>query len=317
MQYRQVGKSGLRISAVSIGGWLTFGGSIQEDAAASVLKASLDAGINFIDLADIYAMGKAEEVAGRALKGLPRHELVISSKVFAKMSEDTNDRGLSRKHIFESVDRSLRRLQTDYLDIYFCHREDPDTPLEETCRAMDDLVRMGKIHYWGTSVWSPEGLRGAHAIADKRNLVAPTVEQPQYSLLVRDVEHAVAPTCAELGMGMVAWSPLAGGALTGKYDNGRPTGSRGEQTNWLDRHLTESGIDRLRAFSALAKEAGHTPSALALAWVLNNPVLSSVITGATNADQVKANVVASEIQIGTDLAHRLDELFPIGEPSPV
>jgi voltage-dependent potassium channel beta subunit len=317
MQYRQVGKSGLRISAVSIGGWLTFGGSIEEDAAASVLKASLDAGINFIDLADIYAMGKAEEVAGRALRGLPRNELVISSKVFAKMSEDTNDRGLSRKHIFESVDRSLRRLQTDYLDIYFCHREDPDTPMEETCRAMDDLVRMGKIHYWGTSVWTPEGLREAHAIADKRNMVAPTVEQPQYSLLVRDVEHAVVPTCADLGMGIVAWSPLAGGALTGKYDDGCPAGSRGDQTNHLDRHLTEPGVAKLRAFSVLAREAGHAPSALALAWVLHNPVLSSVITGASNADQVKANVVASEIEITSDLAAQLNELFPVGEPSPV
>ena len=311
MNYVQVGRSGLRVSSVSIGGWLTFGGSLEEETTAAILRAALDAGINFIDLADVYSKGRAEEAAGRALQGLPRHELVISSKVFGTMSDDTNDRGLSRKHIFESCDRSLRRLQTDYLDIYFCHREDPNTPLQETVMAMDDLVRSGKVHYWGTSCWSASTLQRAHDLANAHGWHAPRVEQPQYNLLVRDIEHEVQPKALALGMGLVVWSPLAGGALTGKYNDGMPAGSRGATTDWLKSHLAEDKLPRLREFASIAADLGCEPGQLALAWLLTRPAVTSVITGATDPAQVQSNVAAIDVQITPEVATRLAELFPL------
>jgi len=310
MQYRRVGATGLEVSAVSLGGWRTFGGSIEQEATQGVIRAALDGGVNFIDLADVYARGAAEEAAGKVLAGLPRHELVISSKCFWPMSEAPNDRGLSRKHILESCDRSLARLGMDYLDLYFCHREDPTVPLVETVRAMDHLVNQGKVLYWGTSCWSAERLRETHRLCAEHGWHAPIVEQPQYSLLVRDVEEAVEPAVAETGMGLVVWSPLAGGALTGKYDAGIPEGSRGASTQWLDGYLTDEGLERLRAFSGLAAEAGCRPSQLALAWLLRCGTVSSVITGATRADQVEENLAAAELEVDDALAARLDTLFP-------
>ena len=310
MQYRRVGASGLEVSAVPLGGWLTFGGSIEQEATQGVIRAALDGGVNFIDLADVYARGAAEEAAGRVLADLPRHELVVSSKCFWPMSEAPNDRGLSRKHILESCDRSLARLGMDYLDLYFCHREDPTVPLVETVRAMDHLVNQGKVLYWGTSCWSAERLREAHRLCAQHGWHAPIVEQPQYSLLVRDVEEAVEPAVAETGMGLVVWSPLAGGALTGKYDAGIPEGSRGASTQWLDGYLTDEGLERLRAFSGLAAEAGCRPSQLALAWLLRCGTVSSVITGATRADQVEENLAAAELEVDDALAARLDALSP-------
>ena len=310
MQYRRVGASGLEVSAISLGGWLTFGGSIEQEATQGVIRAALDGGVNFIDLADVYARGAAEEAAAQVLGGLPRHELVVSSKCFWPMSEAPNDRGLSRKHILESCDRSLARLRMDYLDLYFCHREDPTVPLVETIRAMDHLVNQGKVLYWGTSCWSAERLRETHRLCAAHGWHAPIVEQPQYSLLVRDVEASVEPAVAETGMGLVVWSPLAGGALTGKYDAGVPEGSRGATTEWLDGYLTDDGLERLRAFSGLAAEAGCKPSQLALAWLLRCGTVSSVITGATRAEQVTENLAAVEVQVDDALAARLDELFP-------
>ena len=310
MQYRRIGKSGIRVSSVSIGGWLTFGGSIDDAATSGILSAARDAGVNFVDLADVYARGAAEEAAGRALADVPRHELVLSSKVFWPMSDDPNDRGLSRKHVIESCERSLRRLGTDYLDLYFCHREDPETPLEETARAMDDLVRQGKILYWGTSVWSAASLQRAHDVADHRGLDAPIVEQPRYSLLHREIEGAVQPKAAELGMGLVVWSPLAGGLLTGKYDDGVPEGSRGSVSEWLSNDLNDDNLQRLRRFSELARETGCSPSQLALAWALERPAIASVITGATRADQLRENLGALDVQLDEALRSELDSLFP-------
>ena len=309
MEYRRLGQSGLRVSAISIGGWLTFGGSIEDDATGAILRTAIERGINFIDLADIYARGKAEEAAGRALAGIPRHGMVLSSKVFWPMGDGPNDRGLSRKHIIEACEQSLKRLGTDYLDLYFCHREDPETPLEETARAMDDLIRQGKILYWGTSVWSPTLLRRAHDLADHRGLHAPIVEQPRYSLLHREIEVAVQPMALEVGMGLVVWSPLAGGLLTGKYDAGVPEGSRGSVSEWLSKDLTDENLQRLRAFSALARELGCSPSQLALAWALEQPAISSVITGATKPEQLEENLGALDVKLDGDSRARLEELF--------
>ncbi|MCB9473747.1 MAG: aldo/keto reductase [Candidatus Delongbacteria bacterium] len=317
MSYRQMCASGLRLSALSLGGWTTFGGSLKDEALARrIINHALAAGINFFDIADIYAHGESERLMGRLLKDTPRHELVISSKVFWPMSEDVNDRGLSRKHIIESVEKSLKRIGTDYLDIYFCHRWDEDTPLQETLRAMDDLVRQGKILYWGTSEWTGDQLSDARYESDHWRAYAPAVEQPQYNLLTRSrVEHEIAPATRELGMGMVVWSPLASGLLSGKYDAGVPEGSRLGRIDWLrEQLLVEDKLARVRQFSALAREFGATPSQLALAWILTRPWVSSVITGATTIEQLEENLGALTLQLDEVQVERIEALFPSPAP---
>ncbi|MCC7109302.1 MAG: aldo/keto reductase family protein, partial [Deltaproteobacteria bacterium] len=265
----------------------------------------------FFDIADVYARGEAERVMGAVLRQFPRHELVISSKVFWPMSDDVNDRGLSRKHILESVDKSLKRIGTDYLDLYFCHRFDADTPLEETARAMDDLIRQGKVLYWGTSEWTGAQLRAAHAIAERRNLSGPAVEQPQYNLLVRDkVEGDVRPAANELGMGLVVWSPLASGVLTGKYDDGIPPGTRLDRIEWLrGSGLTDERRARVKRFGQLAADAGISRARLALAWTLAQPGVSSVITGATAPEQLTENLAALSVTLSDELRAGLDAIF--------
>ncbi|MFN0059207.1 MAG: aldo/keto reductase family protein [Planctomycetota bacterium] len=310
MEYRRVGASGLRVSSISIGGWLTFGGSVDDDATSAILGAAVDGGINFIDLADVYARGESERAAGKALARFRRDDLVISSKLFWPMSEAPNDRGLSRKHIHTSIDRTLRNLGTDYLDIYFCHREDPETPLEETARAMDDLIRRGKILYWGTSMWKPRTLRDAHALASRHGWCGPQVEQPKYNLLDRSIEKKLAPTAAGLSMGLVVWSPLAGGILTGKYAGGVPAQSRGATTEWLKDVLTPQNIARVGELAKLAQSMSLEPGQLALAWVLRRPEVSSAITGATQVEHVQKNLRAASVQIPADVLARLEKLFP-------
>lgn len=305
-----MGRSGLRISTVSLGGWLTFGGTISDETARDVLDAAFDGGINFIDLADIYAKGEAERVAGELLEGRRRSDYVLSSKVFGRMGDGPNDRGLSRKHIVESIDASLKRLGTDYLDLYFCHRSDPETPLEETARAMDDLVHQGKVLYWGTSVWPGELLESAHDLCDRRNLYAPAVEQPEYNLLDRSIEGNALDAARRVGMGVVCWSPLAGGLLSGKYADGIPEGSRADRTDWMREKLESSSVrKKLEAFHALAREHGHDPAAMALAWVLTRDGVTSVITGATSPEHVRANVKAADLELDADVIARLDEIF--------
>src|SRR5690554_3954462 len=230
MQYRKLGRSGLKVSAVSLGGWTTYGQTVEEqNVVQRIIDRALELGVNFFDIADVYARGKAEELMGAALdaSGAERHHLVVSSKVFGRMSDDVNDRGLSRKHIMESIDRSLDRLGFDYLDIYFAHRYDEETPLEETVEAFSDVVRSGRAHYWGTSMWTAAQIARAHAFERSNGLVAPVTEQPQYSLLARErVAEQIAPAALDLGVGLVVFSPLAQGMLTGKYDDGVPEGSR-------------------------------------------------------------------------------------------
>ena len=312
MPYRRLGRAGIKVSALSLGGWTTFGGTVKDDdVTGAIMKRAFDAGINFFDIADVYANGEAERRMGKVLGELPRHELVISSKVFWPMSKDINDRGLSRKHIIESVEKSLKRIGTDYLDLYFCHRFDEETPLEETARAMDDLIRQGKILYWGTSEWTGAQLREAQAIADRRLLDAPIVEQPQYSLLSRrKVEDDVLPAARALGMGMVVWSPLASGVLTGKYDDGVPAGSRLSHMDWLREKLTEEQREKVKQFKTIADDVGTTRARLALAWALSRPGVSSVITGATSTAQLDENLAALSVTLDDDVKARLDVLFP-------
>ncbi len=315
MEYRRLGQAGTKVSVLSLGGWTTFGGSVQEqEIADEIIVRAYDAGINFFDIADIYANGASEEMMGKVLQKFPRHTLVVSSKVFWPMSDDVNDRGLSRKHIMESIDKSLKRIGTDYLDIYFCHRFDEETPLEETIRAMDDLVHQGKILYWGTSEWTGAQIQEAIDICEKYNLYKPQVEQPQYNLLERDkVEDDVIPVAAdENGMGLVIWSPLASGILTGKYDDGIPEDSRLGRLEWLrERTMSQedSPIEQAKALKPIADELGVTRAQLALAWTVQRPAISSAITGATKLSQLEDNLGALEIKLDDDLMTQLDKIF--------
>lgn len=309
MKYRQVGKSGLKVSEISIGGWITFGSTVHDETAHDILGCALEHGVNFIDVADIYAKGESERVVGEFIKDRDRSKLVISSKTYWPMSQDINDRGLSRKHIVESVEKSLKRLQTDYLDIYFCHRFDEATPVEETMRAMDDLVHQGKILYWGTSMWSAAQLEEVHALASDFRAYVPTVEQPRYNLIHREIESGVLGSADKLGMGLVVWSPLAQGLLTGKYNDGVPKGSRADTSDWLAEDLTSENLDEARTFCGIAESLDVKPSQLALAWCLTKPAITSVITGASSTAQVRENIQAGDLVLDEATVARLDGLF--------
>lgn len=313
MQYRSLGKSGLKVSAISLGGWTTFGGSVKDkQTAGDILKRAYDAGINFFDIADAYAKGESERMMGEVLKDFPRHTLVISSKLYWPMSDDPNDRGLSRKHIMESIDKSLQRIGTDYLDIYFCHRWDAETPLLETIRAMDDLIHRGKILYWGTSEWTGAQIEQANQLAEQYHLYPPQVEQPQYNLITRQrFEQEILPTAQKHGMGLVTWSPLASGLLTGKYDEGLPPGARLTEIEWLrESWITEKRLDQVRDFKQAAGKLDVTRAQLAIAWSLRQPGVSSVITGATKVEQLEDNLKAATIELAPDILAQIDAIFP-------
>jgi len=313
MHYRRLGEAGMRVSTVSFGGWINWGeGKLAEDEARRIVLRAYELGINFFDLADIYGRGKAEEQMGQTLRQFPRHTLVISTKVYWPMSDDVNDRGLSRKHIYESIHRSLKRLGTDYVDIYFCHRPDPETPLLETARTMHDLVTQGKVLYWGTSEWSGAQIQAVLDICDKHNLVRPQTEQPQYSMLVREVvEKDVIPVAQPNGIGLVVWSPLAQGMLTGKYDDGIPQeGTRFSRETWLkDRYFTEANMQKVKQLKPIADELGLTRGQLALAWCLRQSTVSSVITGATKVAQLEENVKAAEVTLSDDVIARVEAVL--------
>jgi voltage-dependent potassium channel beta subunit len=314
MEYRPLGRCGTKVSVFGLGGWTTFGESVTDRKTVDrVLRTAFDAGVNFFDIADAYARGEAERVMGEVLSQFPRHELVISSKTFYAMSDDPNDRGLSRKHIMESVDKSLKRIGTDYLDVYFCHRFDKNTPIEETARAMDDLVHQGKILYWGTSEWTGVQLRDVHTFCNEHNLYRPQVEQPQYSLLARaKFEGDVRPIAVEYGMGLVLWSPLAFGMLTGKYDDGLPEDSRLARLEWLREEVyAEDRLQRARRFKQHADELGCSRAQLALAWAAAQSDVSSVILGATRLEQLQENLNALELEVTPELMAQLDTVFPV------
>jgi voltage-dependent potassium channel beta subunit len=300
MEYRRLGSSGLKISEFSFGAWVTFSSQIDDKIAIECMKLAYDAGVNFFDNAEIYAGGRAEMLMGKIFQkmGWDRTTYIVSSKVFwgGKLP---NQRGLSRKHVMEACHAALKRLQVEYLDLYFCHRPDPETPIEETVRTMTDLVHQGKILYWGTSEWSAESIKEAYAIARKYLLVPPTMEQPQYNLLHRDkVENEFAPLYKELGLGLTTWSPLASGILTGKYNNGIPKDSRLNvpTLGWLKDSVSgEEGkkkLEKVKKFAILAAEAGVSLTHLSLLWCLSNPNVSTVILGASKASQLIDNLKA-------------------------
>ncbi len=298
MNYRRMGRTGLKLSEVSLGSWITFGDQIDDQTARQVLIKAYDSGVNFFDNADIYAEGRAEIVMGEIIRELPRQSLVISSKVFWQSMPGVNGRGLSRKHIFESCHASLRRLGTDYLDLYFCHRFDADTPIEETVRAMDDLVRQGKVLYWGTSEWRAGQIASAWGLARTWGLTAPAVEQPHYNMLVRRiVEDELVQAADDLGFGMVTWSPLRSGLLSGKYGQDKARGARLSlrKYSWLKGILTEQNLEKTRQLENVAKELGVSLPQLAIGWLLRLPQVTSVITGATRTAHVEDNLQAIEV----------------------
>lgn len=312
MNYRSVGRSGLKVSALGLGGWLTFGRMVQDQKIArKIIAKAYESGVNFFDIADVYARGESEKAMGRVLGEFPRHTLVISTKLYWPMSDDINDRGLSRKHIIESIDRSLARIGTDYIDIYFCHRPDPETPLEETSRAMDDLIHRGKILYWGTSEWPTDLIQQAVDFCEKHNLYKPQVEQPEYNLLARRrFEKEIMPRAQKLGMGLVTWSPLASGMLSGKYDGGVPKGTRFAEIESLKNEIySDAYIEKVRKFKTMADGLGVGRAQLALAWCLRQTAISSVITGATKPEQLEDNLKAAEISLTADTLRQIDAIF--------
>jgi len=311
MKYRHLGKAGIQLSALGLGGWTTFGESVTDlTRAKAIIRAAYGGGVNFFDIADVYARGKAETLMGQILAEYPRHTLVISSKVFWPMSDDVNYRGLSRKHVMESIDKSLQRIGTDYVDIYYCHRYDPATPVEEVVRAMDDLIHQGKVLYWGTSEWPAARIAEAVGIAKQYGLYAPQVEQPQYNLLVRErVEERIVPVVREHGMGLTTFSPLATGVLTGKYDDGIPEDSRLARMEGLREHwLRDEVLERVRALKDVAGDLGITRAQLAIAWLLQREGVTSVITGATKVEHVHDNLGALEVKLSPDIVARMEAI---------
>ena len=312
MKYRRLGQAGLKVSELSLGGWTTFGESLTDkQLTRDIITHAYESGINFFDIADIYAKGVSEEMMGAVLKDFPRHTLVISSKLYWPMSDEINDRGLSRKHIMESIDKSLERIGTDYLDIYFCHRYDEETPLEETVRAMDDLIHQGKILYWGTSEWSGAQIQAALDLCERHNLYKPQVEQPHYNMLHRDrVESDILPVTEPNGIGLVVWSPLASGVLTGKYDDALPDDSRLARFDWLRSDLyREDVIGTVRRLKPIADALGVTRAQLAIAWTLRQPGVSSAITGATRPEQLDDTLKAIEIALDDETLRRIDDVI--------
>lgn len=314
MEYRRLGHYGLKVSEFSLGAWVTFGGQVGEDVARECIMAAYEAGVNFFDNADVYAGGNAEIVVGNVIKDIKRSDLVISSKVFWPTGPGPNDKGLSRKHIMESCHNSLKRLGVDYLDLYFCHRYDPEVPVEEVVRAMDDLVHQGKVLYWGTSEW--RGGQIAHAVGQARQwgLYPPVVEQPQYNMFTRDiVETELVEAAQQHGIGIVVWSPLAGGILTGKYNEGIPADSRiaDPDYDWLRQYVTEESIAKIRQLTEVARELDATVAQLALAWLLRLPEISSVITGASRVSQVHENLKAAEVKakLTPEALARIEEIL--------
>jgi voltage-dependent potassium channel beta subunit len=300
MEYRRLGSAGLKVSVLSFGSWVTFGNQLDVDRAIECMGAAYDAGVNFFDNAEVYAGGESERIMGEALEsfGWPRHSYLISTKFFWGINPGVNSRNtLNRKYLMESIDRSLERLRLDHVDLVYCHRPDPETPIEETVWAMSDIVSSGRALYWGTSEWSADEIRAAWEIAERHHLRKPQMEQPEYSLLNRTkVEKEYVRLYEDIGLGTTTWSPLAYGILTGKYLDGIPDGSRATVEGWLEAQATNpETVEKVRRFVALAATIDCTPAQLALAWCASNPNVSTVITGASRVAQVHENMLALEV----------------------
>jgi aryl-alcohol dehydrogenase-like predicted oxidoreductase len=314
MEHRHLGRSGLKVSEIAYGNWITHGSQVEEDAARACVAAALDEGITTFDTADVYAGTRAEEVLGRALRGVRRESVEIFTKVYWPTGHGPNDRGLSRKHIMESAHASLRRLETGYLDLYQAHRYDYETPLEETLRAFDDLVRQGKVLYIGVSEWRAEEISAALKVADEMGLDRIVSNQPQYNMLWRVIEPEVVPLCSKEGIGQIVWSPIAQGVLTGKYRPGGqpPAGSRATDpsgSEFIGSYLSDELLRRVAELRPVADSAGLSLAQLAIAWVLQNPSVSAAIIGATRPEQVRENVRAAGVRLEPELLRRIDDIL--------
>ncbi|HTI13003.1 MAG TPA: aldo/keto reductase family protein [Dictyobacter sp.] len=310
MEYRHLGRAGVKVSTISLGSWLTFGNAVEEQTSIDCIHRAYDLGINFFDTANGYNRGEAEKVVGRALKDYRRDSYVLATKVFFPMGDGPNDRGLSRKHIMEQAHASLKRLGTDYIDLYQCHRYDPETPIDEVLRALDDLVTQGKILYAGVSEWTAANIADAVHTARELNLDKIVSNQPIYNMLNRYIESEVMPICEREGIGQVVFSPLEQGILTGKYKPGQQaaTGTRAADSKlnmFMD--MNEKTLTAVQNLQKIADEGGYKVSQLALAWVLRKPNVSSAIIGATKIAQVEENVKAADIKLSDDVLQRIDE----------
>lgn len=313
--YANLGRSGLKVSRVSLGSWLTIGNAVDEAGSGELVRRAFDLGINLFDTADVYAMGEGEVALGKAIAGMRRDHLVIASKCFFAMSDHVNDRGLSRKHIVESIHGSLRRLGTDYLDLFQCHRPDPETPVEETCMAMDDLIRQGKTLYWGVSYWPARLIVQAVTFCRAHGFHPPISNQPPYNLLNRELEEEVLDAAAEVGVTQIVFSPLAQGVLSGKYRAGEApasdTRAADERVNrFIGRYMTDDQLAKATALAELASNTGATPSQIALAWCLRRPEITSVIIGARTVAQLEENAAAAALQLSDDVLAELERIFP-------
>jgi aryl-alcohol dehydrogenase-like predicted oxidoreductase len=312
MQYRRLGRAGVHVSTIALGSWLTYGSAVAEEAAIQCIHKAYDVGINFFDTANAYNRGAAEKVVGRGLKDFSRDSFVLATKVYFPIGEGPNDRGLSRKHIMEQCHASLRRLGTDYIDLYQCHRYDPEVPLEETLRALDDLVTQGKVLYVGVSEWSATEIDDAVYTARELNLDRIASNQPIYNMLQRYVEREVLPLCEREGIGQVVFSPLAQGILTGKYKPGQQpeqgTRAADPQSNvFMQDTMNDKVLTAVQNLQTLAQQHGYSLAQMALAWVLRKQIVSAAIIGATRPQQVEENAKASEITLSDDVLHLIDE----------
>ena len=313
MEYQRLGKTGLKVSKISLGSWLTYGNAIEKETAIATIDKAYELGINFFDTANVYAQGDAEKVVGQALRRYNRDSYVLATKVFHPMGDGPNDRGLSRKHVFEQVHASLKRLNLDYVDILYCHRFDPQTPLEETLRTIEDLIRQGKILYMGVSEWTAaqivEGLR----VQDRYLLDHIVVNQPVYNLLNRYIEDTVVPTCIQNGIGLVVFSPLAQGLLTGKYRKGQkiPANSRAADpraNQFIQRIYTDENLAKIEKLIPIAEELNITLAQLSLAWILHQPGITSTLIGASRPSQIEENIKALDVKLSPAILEKIDQI---------
>ncbi|MBS4196442.1 aldo/keto reductase family protein [Lederbergia citri] len=313
MKYRRLGRSGLKVSEISLGSWLTYGKSVEDNTAEKTIHKAYELGINFFDSANVYERGEAEKVMGKALKEYPRESYVITTKAFGPMGDGPNDRGLSRKHIFEQVHNSLKRLDLDYVDVFYCHRYDTETPVDETLRVIDDLIRQGKILYAGVSEWSAAQIEEAVGIADKYLLDRIVVNQPLYNMLSRNIEKEVIPVSEKYGISQVVYSPLGQGMLTGKYKSGSvPEDSRAandEINSSVTNYFSETNFAKVEKLAVIAKEINTTLPALALAWVLRQPNVASALVGASRPEQIEANVEGAKLELPADVVEKIDKIL--------
>ncbi|MBB6636958.1 aldo/keto reductase family protein [Cohnella thailandensis] len=314
MKYRKLGSTGLKVSEISFGSWMTYGHTVGEDIGAKLIDKAFELGINFIDTANVYERGEAEKMLGDVLPKYPRESYVLATKAFWPMGDGPNDRGLSRKHVTEQLNASLKRLKQDYVDIFYCHRYDPETPLHETLRTIEDFVRQGKVLYVGVSEWTGAQIQEAMQVADKYLLDRIVVNQPQYNMFYRNIESDVLPVSEKNGISQVVFSPLAQGALTGKYRLGQqlPQGSRATdpKTNmWIKGFLTESHLRKVDQLDGIAKELGMSLSSLALAWILRHDSVASALVGATKVSQLEENAKASGVVLPQEALDRIEEIL--------